>query len=226
MEASRLVFVFVKDAKPKRKVAIPVPDGYLWQEFLQQVKSKLRIPGVKDIFLAASGQRVTSLDELQDIDELCVVEGLEEHAAGLAGSPNPALIRTGAASTSGQLPDSARQQPIGNDRFKVVVADGAASLRSSGDDEGKYTRRASKLRRLLQRMLPSFFAPTLPVVNRDLPSAQSTDTDRGTEVTRLQKRRKQRRGILSWQNLLPAMAILLCMSTMLWFLLRAAPKIS
>eukprot|EP00967_Tisochrysis_lutea_P016951 scaffold19155_cov19-Tisochrysis_lutea.AAC.2 len=80
MQASRLVFVFVKDAKPKRKVAIPVPDGYLWQEFLQQVKSKLRIPGVKDIFLAASGQRVTSLDELQDIDELCVVEAYHEKA--------------------------------------------------------------------------------------------------------------------------------------------------
>ncbi|KAF5828300.1 hypothetical protein DUNSADRAFT_17835 [Dunaliella salina] len=227
MEASRLVFVFVKDAKPKRKVAIPVPDGYLWQEFLQQVKSKLRIPGVKDIFLAASGQRVTSLDELQDIDELCVVEGPDEHAAGLAGSSNPALIRTGGASTSGHIPDSMRQQSIGNDRFKVVVADGAVSAHGGGgDDEGKYTRRASKFRRFLQRMLPSVFAPTLPIVNRDVHSAQSADTDRGTEVTRLQKRRKQRRGILSWQNLLPAMAILLCMTTMLWFLLRAAPKIS
>eukprot|EP00983_Pelagomonas_calceolata_P082348 1155900-Pelagomonas_calceolata.AAC.5 len=61
MQASRLVFVFVKDAKPKRKVAIPVPDGYLWQEFLQQVKSKLRIPGVKDIFLAAHVLHLGSL---------------------------------------------------------------------------------------------------------------------------------------------------------------------
>lgn len=52
-EASRLVFVFVKDAKPKRKVAVPVPDGYSWADFLQQVKSKLRIVGVKEVFLAS-----------------------------------------------------------------------------------------------------------------------------------------------------------------------------
>jgi len=60
---------------------------------------------------------------------------------------------------------------------------------------------------------------------RDLVSTPSMDTDRGTEVTRLQKRRKTKRGLLSWQNLLPAMAILLCMCTMLWFLLRAAPRL-
>lgn len=77
-EASRLVFVFVKDAKPKRywasvagrrmhawvrgltdscpmrrKVAVPVPDGYDWMDFIHQVKSKLRITGIKEIFLAS-----------------------------------------------------------------------------------------------------------------------------------------------------------------------------
>jgi len=51
----------------------------------------------------------------------------------------------------------------------VVVADGGGGTGASprgGDDEGKYTRRASRLRRLLQRFVPSFFAPGLPVVNR------------------------------------------------------------
>lgn len=52
-EASRLVFVYVKDIKPKRKVAVPVPDGYTWAEFIAQVKTKLKIVGVKEVFLAA-----------------------------------------------------------------------------------------------------------------------------------------------------------------------------
>jgi hypothetical protein len=36
-----------------RKVAVPVPDGYTWAEFTQQVMAKLKIAGIKDIFLAA-----------------------------------------------------------------------------------------------------------------------------------------------------------------------------
>ena len=36
-DASRLVFVSVKDAKPKRKVAVPVPDNASWDQFLRQV---------------------------------------------------------------------------------------------------------------------------------------------------------------------------------------------
>ena len=38
-DASRLVFVSVQSAKPRRKVAVPVPDGYTWQDFVQQVHS-------------------------------------------------------------------------------------------------------------------------------------------------------------------------------------------
>ena len=37
----------------RRKVAVPVPDGYTWAEFIQQVKSKLRISGVKEVYLAS-----------------------------------------------------------------------------------------------------------------------------------------------------------------------------
>ncbi len=39
-----------------------------------QVKTKLKLAAVDSIFLASSGERVTSLDQLQDIDELHVVE--------------------------------------------------------------------------------------------------------------------------------------------------------
>ncbi len=38
---------------PCRKVAVPVPEGLLWGDFIQQVKSKLRLSGVKEIYLAS-----------------------------------------------------------------------------------------------------------------------------------------------------------------------------
>jgi hypothetical protein len=34
-------------------VAVPVPDGYTWADFLGQVRTKLKIVGVKEIYLAA-----------------------------------------------------------------------------------------------------------------------------------------------------------------------------
>jgi hypothetical protein len=37
MEASRLVFVMIKDAKPARKVAIPIMEGMSFQSFEAQV---------------------------------------------------------------------------------------------------------------------------------------------------------------------------------------------
>ena len=72
--ASRLVFVSVKDAKPKRKVAVPIPENGSWDVFLGQIKGKLKLAGVGEIFLASTGERVVRLDQLQDIDELYVVE--------------------------------------------------------------------------------------------------------------------------------------------------------
>lgn len=73
-DASRLVFVSVKDAKPKRKVAVPIPENGSWDLFVGQVKAKLKLAGVGDIYLASTGERVVRLDQLQDIDELYVTE--------------------------------------------------------------------------------------------------------------------------------------------------------
>ena len=39
-----------------------------------QVQSKLKLMGIDAIYLASSGERITRLDQLQDIDELYVVE--------------------------------------------------------------------------------------------------------------------------------------------------------
>jgi hypothetical protein len=39
-----------------------------------QVQTKLKLMGIEAIYLASSGERITRLDQLQDIDELYVVE--------------------------------------------------------------------------------------------------------------------------------------------------------
>lgn len=69
-----MVFVSVKDAKPKRKVAVPIGDNGSWEAFINQVKTKLKLSGIGEIFLASTGERIVRLDQLQDIDELYVVE--------------------------------------------------------------------------------------------------------------------------------------------------------
>jgi hypothetical protein len=52
-----------------------------------QVKTKLKLAAIDSIFLASSGERVTSLDQLQDIDELHVVEVRGSVAQDCAHSP-------------------------------------------------------------------------------------------------------------------------------------------
>uniref|UniRef100_A0A7S0RDR4 Uncharacterized protein n=1 Tax=Chlamydomonas leiostraca TaxID=1034604 RepID=A0A7S0RDR4_9CHLO len=230
MEASRLVFVFVQNAKPKRKVAVPVPDGYTWGDFIQQVKAKLKIIGVKEIYLAASGQKVTSLDELQDIDELCVVEGAEPVQgngipAGVMSSE--AALRAGAASTSEIHPTEGRAQLLTPDRHKLVVASDTTTSARDTDDEGKYARRTHPLKRMLQRLLPSLFAPALPVTTKDTASGSGGGVARdrdGAEITQLGKRRKAgRRGGFSVRALLLVLAVASCLLTMLWFLFSRGP---
>lgn len=40
----------------------------------EQVQTKLKLVGIAAVYLASSGEQVTRLDQLQDIDELYVVE--------------------------------------------------------------------------------------------------------------------------------------------------------
>lgn len=36
-----------------RKVAVPVPEGLTWGDFIHQTVTKLRISGIKEVFLAS-----------------------------------------------------------------------------------------------------------------------------------------------------------------------------
>jgi len=73
-DSSRLVFVSVKGPKSKRKVAVPISDETDWQSFVDTVRLKLKLSGVGDMHLASTGELVQSLDQLQDIDEVQVIE--------------------------------------------------------------------------------------------------------------------------------------------------------
>lgn len=67
-----------------------------------QVQTKLKLVGIEAIYLASSGERITRLDQLQDIDELAVVEvrGRSAPSACVAGPgwlqrPQPAAFSGG-----------------------------------------------------------------------------------------------------------------------------------
>ncbi|KAG2484213.1 hypothetical protein HYH03_016948 [Edaphochlamys debaryana] len=224
MEASRLVFVFVKDVRPKRKVAVPVPDGYTWQDFIQQVKSKLRIAGVSEVFLASSGQKVTSLDELQDIDELCVVEGVDQFAGnGQMPLASEAALRSGMVPSTSEIhPQGGQQQQqppsepraqllTDSSRHKVGVADGGGSAVLQVDDK-KYAKRPPAWRRTLQRFFPSFFQPGLPITTKDV-----TPSEERPGVPGARRQRRRRTGFNA-RDVLLILAVCCCLATLVWFM--------
>ena len=74
-EARRLVFIRRKDDPPSRRgVAIPIYDHSDWDSFTSKCCEKLKIPGVGAVHLASTGEPITRLDQLQDIDDLVITE--------------------------------------------------------------------------------------------------------------------------------------------------------
>lgn len=230
LEASRLVFVYVRDAKPKRKVAVPVPEGFTWEGFINQTKTKLRLSGGITVYLASSGQRIMSLEELQDIDELCVVEGPLE-----IGSPNSGdvALRSGESASTSGLQGGAHSQYITPEKHKIYISDGNPVPGSSSvegikspladDDEGKYRIRIHPLQRLLKRLLPSLFPHRLPVTTRDADEGHSGGAV-GQEGALLRGRRRRagdRRSVQSLGLVLLVLAALsMLLLPMLWWSIR------
>ena len=149
-DASRLVFVSVRDAKPKRKVAVPIPENGSWDLFISQVSTKLKLAGVGAIYLSSTGERVLRLDQLQDIDELYVVE-----------STNGPTSST--ATNNGN--SNAYNQPPGGTSSSAT----ALEIEPDSDHEGKYVKRQTSLQRTAKRMFPSLFSnPSLPITTKDV----------------------------------------------------------
>lgn len=223
MDASRLVFVSVKNARPRRKVAVPIPEGYTWEKFCQQIETKLKIKAVGTVVLATSNERVTTLEELQDIDELYV-----EEAEIAPASPNGVgLDRAnsgGKASTSSGLPNgtSHSPEPTSPSRPLQRLNSAVLELEEQGglDGEQKYVKRSSGVRRSLQRVLPALFSPRpgLPVTTKD------TSEEGRKDGRRVKKRKKS--SIFALRNLLKTLFLLLFLLVLLYLYSRMVPRIS
>jgi hypothetical protein len=156
-DAARLVFVSVKDAKPKRKVAVPIPEGGAWDQFCRQVQAKLKLLSIDSMYLASSGERITRLDQLQDIDELFVVEGAasQQHLQGGSSSSNgylqqqsvPSIHRVGVADTE--------ITPAMSNQLDVET-----------DSNAKYAKRQTDFQRTLKRVFPNLFQQQLPMTTK------------------------------------------------------------
>ncbi|PRW56787.1 hypothetical protein C2E21_4555 [Chlorella sorokiniana] len=212
MDASRLVFVSVKDAKPKRKVAVPIGDGATWDQFCSQVQTKLKLVGIAAVYLASSGEQVTRLDQLQDIDELYVVEGSAR--GGQASAAGPAA------------PDAFLQTHPTTYMSRMGVADTeitpamSSQLEADADEKGKYARRQGGLQRTMKRVFPGLFQGSLPVTTKD---ASGSGNPLSPAVEQVRRRiRRRRRSCADPRNLLVLFTLISCLGTVLFVYSRTA----
>lgn len=152
MEASRLVFVMLQDAKPRRKVAIPILDGMSWTAFERQVKAKLKVRGgIQSMVLASTGEQVQSLSALQDIDEVYVIEAPEVETSTVPSHEFGTIAR----------------QPSRPDWKRTNGDAGPPGVGHSDEGQDKYAKRSRGS--ILSRLMPWLsHQPSLPVTTRDV----------------------------------------------------------
>mmetsp|Transcript_34634 Transcript_34634/g.88614 ORF Transcript_34634/g.88614 Transcript_34634/m.88614 type:complete len:217 (+) Transcript_34634:163-813(+) len=215
MEASRLVFVSLKGAKPRRKVAVPVPDSYTYEQFADKVKLKLKLLSVGSIYHASTGDKLTSIDELQDIDELLVEEAPAQapltasaYADGQGNSVGESTeIHIGAPDRASSSMGAASAAMLRGSQPSRVVG----GVENGGDDDEdvqkKYKKRNTGFMRRLQTMFPSMLQPGLPVTTRDVAGGAS---------------RKRRGGVVDPRTYLIIFAVLTCVATLILLYSRLA----
>lgn len=215
---SRLVFVSIKNQKSKRKVAVPIPDGMEWGRFVDTVRFKLKLSGVGDMYLASTGEVVSSLDQLQDIDEVQVVES--------DGATK------GSMSTSGVTDSIMRQSsPFASKHSKVGVYEGdmgndaSTSLEDGELDDGeqygsKYVKKQSDVQRAMKRMMPGLFQPTdsLPVTRKDVLTSSSLSP---IEQVKRRMKKRTRRSLFDPRTIIAVFALISGAAIMLFVYLRA-----
>lgn len=205
MDASRLVFVSVKDAKPKRKVAVPIGDSATWEQFCGQVQTKLKLVGIEAVYLASSGECVTRLDQLQDIDELYVVEGSAR--GGQASAAGPAALD---AFVQTQPTTYMSRMGVADTEITPAMS---SQLEADADEKGKYARRQGGLQRTMKRVFPGLFQGSLPVTTKDASSGNPLSP----AVEQVRRRiRRRRRSCADPRNLLVLFTLISCLGTVLF----------
>lgn len=214
--SSRLVFVSIKDQKSKRKVAVPIPDGMAWQSFVDTVRFKLKLPDVGGMYLVSTGEVVSSLDQLQDIDEVHVV-----------GSDAPSKV---SLPTSGQDSLMSQSSPFAPKYGKVGVYEGdvgngpstsvdGEELDSSEHYASKYVKKQSDVKRAMKRMMPGLFQPvdSLPVTRKDV----STSSLSPIEQVKRRMKKRTRRSVFDPRTIIAVFALFSLAAVMVFVYLRA-----
>lgn len=138
---------------------MPIPEGATWPAFLAQVAAKLKLAGVEALALAATGERVTRLEQLHDIDELYVTE-----SAAAAGPSSGSGNGYGGGAGGGLAASPGRLRTADSE----ISAELSAAMDAETSAGAKYARRQSALGRAARRAFPSLFpGPGLPVTARD-----------------------------------------------------------
>lgn len=194
---SRVVFVSVLGPnKVRRKAAIGIAEGMDWNGFLRVIQGRLKVPSVKAVYMKESMSPVTTLEVLQDIDDL-VIE------AGEAPPPAPEPEGHSAGGLLGTATRLIRSNTAGN-------TDTAIEIEGSRDaqEKSKYGRRSSYLRRLGM----SLFGGDASV--QELPRVGSSPNGKDGV------KRRKRRGPMQPHNLMFVVAILLCTLTLILLYMR------
>ena len=155
-----------------------MPDGYTWEAFLDQVCQRLKLSGVAALYLSSTGERVTSLECLQDIDELVAVDA--DASSGAAAAAAAARARSGAVAGPSSHHRSSEIGPAdsgngygNNNSSNSNGASMSAMEVDYYDDEGgdrKYQPRRGVLDRLVGRFFPgSLGASSLATSSSGLP---------------------------------------------------------
>ena len=163
-----------------RKVAVPVPDGFTWEAFLDQVSQRLKLSGVAALFLASTGERVTSLDCLQDIDELVAVD-VAESGASAGGASAASRARSGGVAGPSSHHRSSEIGPADNGNgFNAMNVESSSSYYDDEGGDRKYQPRRGLFDRLAGRFFPggsssssssSSSSASLPLTRQETDSA-------------------------------------------------------
>ena len=215
--SSRLVFVSIKNQKSKRKVAVPIPDGMEWQSFIDTVRFKLKLSGIGDMYLASTGEAVSSLDQLQDIDEVHVVESVGSSSVSLAiNAPDSTVMNNSSpfVPTNGKV--GVYEGDVGN-RASTSLEDG--ELDSSEHYASKYVKKQSDVKRAMKRMMPGLFQPTdsLPVTKKDVMASNLSPIE---QVKRRMKKRT-RRSVFDPRTVIAVFSLFTGAAIMVFVYLRA-----